>query len=275
MPELPEVQTTKKALCHYLANQTLQSVHIHFPSLRYPIPQEIHQFVGCGLHSIHRVGKYLVFTFEKNRQQMLIHLGMSGSLRVMDTQAVRKKHDHVRFVFTDTQMLYHDPRRFGAIVLTDINGQHRLLNTVGVEPMIDEIPNPKFNAKWLYQICQKTKRPIKTVLMDNAIIAGVGNIYANESLYLAGIHPKIEAANISEQKLSLLVDKVIDVLTKAIQAGGTTLRDFVSGNAKAGYFSQQLLVYAQSQCKICGTEIQKIHIGQRASYYCPTCQLLP
>jgi len=271
MPELPEVETVRNGLKDILIGQTLQTVHIYQEKLRYCVPQQLKQLLPCNkVLGFDRRAKYLLLRVAEG--SVLIHLGMSGSLRWLETFELAKKHDHVDFVFEDGGCLrFHDPRRFGLILWHPGNDSttHRLLKSLGPEPLTAE-----FNATYLYEISRNKRRAIKTFLMDNHIVVGVGNIYANEALFQAGIAPQQHAGTLTIADYNRLVKIIKQVLAKAIEAGGTTLQDFVNGHGSPGYFQQQLFVYGREgqACFKCKTPILNKKIGQRSSFYCPLCQ---
>lgn len=270
MPELPEVETTKRGISPHVKNQQVCEVVLRRKSLRWPItPALSKDLPGQRIQSVSRRGKYLLLATAKGT--LLIHLGMSGSLRLVEAGYPAGKHDHVDIVFASKQVLrYTDPRRFGCILWykTDI-AQHPLLISLGPEPLESE-----FDANYLFAKSRKKSAPIKTFIMDSKVVVGVGNIYANESLFLAGINPKRGAGSISKQRYAKLVDCIKQVLQKAIEVGGTTLRDFTDSNGDPGYFSQSLQVYGRKgeACNNCKQPLKEIRLGQRSTVYCITCQ---
>jgi formamidopyrimidine-DNA glycosylase len=202
---------------------------------------------------------------------MLIHLGMSGSLRIVNIEDPPKKHDHIDWIFdSGTVLRFHDPRRFGAVLWTEESIEsHKLLKDLGPEPLSDD-----FDGDYLFQKSRKRQRNIKSFIMDSQIVVGVGNIYANESLFMAGIRPTRPAGKVSRMNYSVLADAIKAVLLRSITLGGSTLRDFVGGDGQPGYFAQQLNVYGRQnqQCKICGKVLKTLRQTQRISVYCPQCQ---
>ncbi|HEX7026604.1 MAG TPA: bifunctional DNA-formamidopyrimidine glycosylase/DNA-(apurinic or apyrimidinic site) lyase [Gammaproteobacteria bacterium] len=270
MPELPEVETTRRGLLPHLKNRTATDVRIRNRQLRWPIPRGLKQKItGQRIIDVRRRGKYLIFDFEQGH--MLAHLGMSGSFRIVDVQAPARKHDHIDWLLDSGMILrFHDPRRFGSIhwVTGDIL-QHPLLKDLGPEPLEDE-----FNGGYLSNLARNRKIAVKNFIMNSRVVTGVGNIYASESLFLAGIHPDRPAGQVSQSGYQRLAEAVKTVLTASIEQGGTTLRDFVNENGNPGYFRQQLRVYEQAgnPCRQCGRAIQMQVIGQRSSYFCPRCQ---
>jgi formamidopyrimidine-DNA glycosylase len=272
MPELPEVETTLKGIEAFVTNQTVTDVIVRNSSLRWPIPESLPTTLRNQLiQSVSRRGKYLLFTTSKGT--LIIHLGMSGKLRILDkNQSVEiQKHDHVDIVFGDKHILrYNDPRRFGAVLWTnEAVSSHKLIRDLGPEPL-----TPAFSATYLFEQLKSKKTAIKTAIMNSHLVVGVGNIYANESLFKAGIHPKCSSHTLTELECEKLVDAIKDVLRKAIKAGGTTLKDFRKTDGKPGYFAQELSVYGREglPCKVCGNEIQHYKETQRATFYCPLCQ---
>lgn len=275
MPELPEVETTRKGVSPYCLNQTVRDLTVRQPALRWPVPDDLAATI-CGkrIDRVERRGKYLLFGFEHGT--LLVHLGMSGSLRVIladSDPAPVNKHDHLDIVLQNGDILrYHDPRRFGAVLWTDQPVEaHKLIAHLGPEPLSDA-----FNADYLAARCAKRKTAIKAVIMDSKVVVGVGNIYANEALFFSGIHPAQPANTLSRNQLETLTGHIRFVLQRSIEQGGTTLRDFVGGDGKPGYFAQQLNVYgrAGSECRHCGTKLQEIRQSNRSSVFCPACQPL-
>lgn len=270
MPELPEVETTRRGIERHLLQQSVQGVILRQRSLRWPVPEELEQQLpGCTVQTVQRRGKYLLL--DCGRGHVLIHLGMSGSLRVLPAETPAQKHDHLDIVLSNGQCLrYHDPRRFGCVLwTTQPVAEHPLLATLGPEPLSDE-----FDGAYLYQAVNGRRVPIKTLIMDSHVVVGVGNIYANESLFLSGILPNRAANRISAKSCERLVEQIKQVLAAAIEQGGTTLRDFTNSDGKPGYFAQQLHVYGRENeaCPHCAAPIKRKVISQRATYYCTHCQ---
>ncbi|OUR64576.1 DNA-formamidopyrimidine glycosylase [Methylophaga sp. 42_25_T18] len=270
MPELPEVETTRRGISPYLEGQTITKVIVRNHSLRWPIPATLTEILAQQqVNKITRRAKYLLFHCDSGT--LLIHLGMSGSLRILDKPEDVAKHDHVDINFDNGYLLrYTDPRRFGAILWTEKNiTEHKLLNHLGPEPLSDS-----FTTDYLMGKAKGRKSSIKTFIMNGKIVVGVGNIYANEALFLAGIHPKKLAGELSKTEGKQLVNSIKQVLEKAIIAGGTTLKDFRKSDGKPGYFSQQLNVYGRNDqaCYHCGSNIQLFKESQRATFFCPLCQ---
>lgn len=270
MPELPEVETTRRGIEPHIVGRTISKVVVHNANLRWPVPRNLNKaLAGLKVASLTRRGKYILIGFTSG--SVIIHLGMSGSLRMVGCDTARNKHDHVEFVFNNNQCLrLRDPRRFGAVLYTtDDPLQHKLLAKLGPEPL-----QRTFSGRHLYELSRNKKVAVKLFIMNSANVVGVGNIYANEALYLAGIHPKRVAGRLSAAHYDRLAKAIKKVLRAAIKAGGTTLRDFTAEDGRPGYFQQKLNVYGKAgePCPRCGTTIKHINLGQRATYYCPHCQ---
>ena len=269
MPELPEVETTCRGITPYIEGQRVESIIVRQAALRWPIPASLHQLEGQKVISVTRRAKYILL--QATEGCGILHLGMSGSLRIIDASLKAQKHDHIDIVFvTGKALRLHDPRRFGSVLWTQEDPlTHKLLSKLGSEPLSDA-----FNPKLLYKMSRKRKVSVKQFIMNAHIVVGVGNIYASESLFMAGISPKIAAGRISLLRYEKLVNAIKVVLTRAIEQGGTTLRDFVQAEGKPGYFQQQLNVYGRTgeQCNQCNALIKKITQGQRSSFYCSKCQ---
>ncbi len=270
MPELPEVETTCRGITPHIVGQTIKQVIIRQPQLRWLVPETLNK-VLCGLEirSISRRAKYLLFSTDAGT--MLIHLGMSGSLRIMSAGQLPGKHDHIDFVFdNDTVFRFNDTRRFGAVLWTDAPiEQHSLLKDLGPEPLLDD-----FNGELLYQRANNRKTPVKSFIMDSHVVVGIGNIYANEALFMAGILPSRPAGSISLAHYEKLADCIRIILRQAILQGGTTLRDFVNEAGKPGYFQQQLRVYGRANlpCIDCKQPLIEIRMANRTTVFCNTCQ---
>lgn len=273
MPELPEVQTTKASL-NPLLGKTVSATAVSGLRLREPIA-DVSCLVGTTFVAVKRRAKYLFLEFAKHDQAfcLLVHLGMSGSLQQHKDLPARK-HDHVILYFGDVALHYHDPRRFGMVIW--LKDAKRYLDKLGVEPLSEE-----FCTQHLHQIIHKNPnkpiaRPIKAVIMEQSVVVGVGNIYATESLFLSAIHPSTPACTLPIQKLEELVGHIKQVLSKAIEVGGTTLRDFTVGAGKTGYFGQTLLAYGRQglPCVKCHLPLENQKIAGRASVFCPSCQPL-
>jgi formamidopyrimidine-DNA glycosylase len=273
MPELPEVEVTCRGIAPTLTGQRVVQVITRTPALRYPLPKNLeHTLGGQRLCAVSRRGKYLLLKFE--RGHLLIHLGMSGSLRLLPAGLAAEKHDHVDLVFNvhgrSVALRLRDPRRFGAILWLEGDPfEHPLLAVLGIEPLTDE-----FDANWLKLRLAGLNAAIKPTLMDSHRVVGIGNIYASESLFRAGIDPRKPAGRISLQRLARLVPAIKSTLSAAIDAGGSSLRDFIHSDGSSGYFQQQYFVYARTgeACRVCGSLVRELRQGQRASFFCPTCQ---
>ncbi len=270
MPELPEVETTKRGIAPYVVGETVSEIIIRERHLRWPIPVALKRSLKNQLiRKLRRRAKYLLFYTDKGC--MILHLGMSGNLRVLDSTIVPEKHDHVDIVFESGHLLrFRDPRKFGSILWTkDDPLDHKLINHLGPEPLSDEL-----NVNYLYIKSRKRTQAVKTFIMDSRIVVGVGNIYASEALFRAGIKPTLQAGKISKVRYGKLITEIKNVLTEAIEKGGTTLRDFYNGDGKPGYFSQELNVYNRENepCKKCEGNIKMIRLGQRSTFYCSQCQ---
>lgn len=269
MPELPEVETTRAGLAPHVQGRKITKVTVRQRQLRWQISDQIFQLEGGHIQSLQRRGKYLILSTRNGCA--LIHLGMSGSLRLISASVPPEKHDHWDMVFDNKQLLrYRDPRRFGALLWTEAPAEeHKLLCDLGIEPLTAE-----FCGDYLFQLSRGRRRAIKSFIMDSKVLVGVGNIYASEALFQAGIHPQRRADRISLKRYELLVQAISEVLTRAISAGGTSLQDFFTPTGEPGYFSQQLTVYGRENqpCRRCGAVIKKSVQAQRSSYYCPTCQ---
>jgi formamidopyrimidine-DNA glycosylase len=270
MPELPEVETVRRGLAPILAGSRILGARVRESRLRWPVPGELDQQLHDRvLRAIDRRGKYLLFRLD-NDITLIAHLGMSGSLRVLAEDTPRRKHDHVDILFDSGRVLrFHDPRRFGAILLSEAPEHHPLIADLGLEPL-----DPCFDGPWLHALTRGRQAPIKTVLMNAHLLVGVGNIYANESLFHAGIHPAARARDLSKPRCARLAESVRATLERAILAGGSTLRDFVDGQGRPGYFQQTYFVYgrADEPCRTCGAPIKVTRQGNRATFFCPSCQ---
>lgn len=269
MPELPEVETTLRGIQPHLVKRRISEIVVRQPRLRWPVEAVVKKAEGQLCTGLSRRGKYLLIHLDTGG--LIIHLGMSGSLRVLDRAGPAGKHDHFDIRLDDHACLrFNDPRRFGALLWMENDPTtHPLLRDLGPEPLSDA-----FNADYLFNQSRGRKVAIKNFIMNGHVVVGVGNIYASEALYMAGIHPQRAAGRISYQRYTSLVAAIRDVLERAISQGGTTLRDFSAADGTPGYFTQELLVYDRSGCACfqCGAAISKKVIGQRSSYYCPKCQ---
>ena len=269
MPELPEVETSCRGIRPHIVGKQFKTIIVRQAQLRWPVPEKLSELLtGQTLLSVTRRGKYLLLTTAKGC--LILHLGMSGNLRITSPQQVAGKHDHIDFMFADDTVLrLNDQRKFGAVLWTDQPETHPLLAILGPEPLTDQ-----FNGAYLSQRASGRRLAIKSLIMDSHIVVGVGNIYASEALFLAGIHPERAAGEIDLADYERLSNAIKTVLEKAIIQGGTTLRDFTNADGKPGYFKQALQVYGRRDqaCVCCSSPIQHLKIGQRASYFCPVCQ---
>lgn len=271
MPELPEVETTRRGIEPHLLERRFTTIDIREPRLRWPVPDDLAaRFSGRQIQAVARRGKYLLIHCPG--EILLLHLGMSGSLRICPPQTPLRQHDHVEFhLDSGLSLRLHDPRRFGALLWYEPGQEpHPLLRDLGPEPL-DEAA---FDARYLFRISRARRTSIKALIMNSSIVVGVGNIYASESLYLAGIRPRRAAGSITRSEAEALVDAIRNVLEKSILQGGTTLRDFVREDGQPGYFAQALRVYGRTglPCRACGSAIKHVVQTGRSSFYCPSCQ---
>ena len=269
MPELPEVETTRRGVIPHVVGKTISTVLIHEARLRWPVPPELAQMLtGQSITEVNRRGKYLLFSTKTGR--LMIHLGMSGSLRIVPSQNERRKHDHLEFITEEGLSLrFHDPRRFGSVLwLQGLEG-HNLIDALGPEPLSRD-----FNGDYLFNLSRGRRTSIKNFIMNSKFVVGVGNIYANEALFMSGIRPSRLAGNISKKRFFGLVDSIKVVLNRAIESGGTTLRDFVREDGSQGYFKLKLLVYGRAgePCFGCGSLLKVTSIGNRSTFFCNRCQ---
>lgn len=273
MPELPEVETTRRGIDAVATGHTLLRMVVHDSRMRWPIPQELPELInGQVVRACLRRGKYLLIEFDAGT--VLVHLGMSGSLRSVMQNALLRKHDHVEWIFEHATLRLHDPRRFGSVLWHPRSagpvGQHPLLQKLGIEPF-----DPAFNATFLHNGLAGRSMSIKQALLAGDIVVGAGNIYASESLFRARIHPKTRASRVSLARCERLAQAIRSTLTDALESGGSTLRDYVNATGEPGaYFTLHAAVYERESkpCKVCGTLIKRIVQGQRATYFCPSCQ---
>lgn len=273
MPELPEVEVTRRGIAPILTGGRVSGVIVRTPALRYPLPPDLQRtLAGSRLAEVSRRGKYLLLDFDHGH--LLIHLGMSGSLRLVPATLAAEKHDHFDLVFAikgkSVALRLRDPRRFGAILwLQGDPLTHPLLAVLGVEPLTEE-----FSATWLRKEFAGLSAAIKPTLMDSHRVVGIGNIYASESLFRAGIDPRTAAGRVSLKRLERLVPAIKATLAAAIAAGGSSLRDFIQSDGSSGYFQQQYFVYGRSgqPCLVCGRPIRELRQGQRATFFCARCQ---
>jgi formamidopyrimidine-DNA glycosylase len=290
MPELPEVEVTRLGIAPHIQGRIVDDLIVRNPALRWPVPAELKQNVaGTMVQTVARRGKFILIGLVQapkiqnapdqplvERGQLIVHLGMTGTLRIMPVQTPPRTHDHVDFRLGDTLLRYNDPRRFGAILwhgTTDgpIETNPHLLG-LGVEPLLP--PFTEEGGRLLFERTRGRHLPIKQLLLGGQIVVGVGNIYASESLFRAGINPKISAGRIGLARYARLAGAIREILLEAIQKGGSTLRDFVGSNGASGYFQLDYFVYDRAglPCRVCGTTVRGIRQGQRSSFYCPTCQ---
>ena len=273
MPELPEVETTLRGIAPFVLGQQIEQIRLHRTKLRWEISPELGELYNVRVLGLQRRAKYLIIQTEPG--YIVGHLGMSGSLRVVDADdpaqsAVRDKHDHLEFIYGYGQILrYNDPRRFGSRKKKKKLEDFPLFDKLGPEPLSDD-----FNDEYLWQKSRNKNTVIKSFLMNNAVVVGVGNIYANDTLFLCRIHPLPPTKNLTYKQCSELVAQVKTVLQEAIRQGGTSLKDFIQPDGRPGYFAQQLYVYGKSgePCPTCGSIIESAVIGQRNSFFCPKCQ---
>jgi formamidopyrimidine-DNA glycosylase len=274
MPELPEVETTRRGIAPHLIGRRITGVTLRRADLRWPIPREISELLpGQRIDEVERRAKYLLLHTAAG--SALLHLGMTGVLRVLPPDIAPGTHDHVDLLLepnkqTGTRILrFTDPRRFGCLLWQAPGTTHELLADLGPEPLTDA-----FDGALLWRRSRGRKAAVKLFLMDNAIVVGVGNIYASEALFAAGIDPRRAAGSLSRARYDRLAGEVKRILAWAIERGGTTLRDFINPDGAPGYFFRELFVYGREgePCKVCGTPIKQAVIGQRSTFWCPRCQ---
>lgn len=274
MPELPEVEITRRGLL-LLLNQTVKNVVIRNASMRWPIPAHLPKTLeNQKLIGLTRRAKYILAEFQNDKFEngtLLLHLGMSGRISLLDRNYPPEKHDHFDIEFNDKQVLrLRDPRRFGAVLWAGLEpNNHALLSVLGPEPLDDA-----FNGKYLHQNIRTRTASIKTTIMDSHLVVGVGNIYASESLFRARINPQTPANQVSLAKCEKLVKEIKATLNDALNAGGSSLRDFFGTDGNPGYFQQEYFVYGRTRqpCKVCGKPIKMVRLGQRSTFYCANCQ---
>lgn len=271
MPELPEVETTRSGIEPHVIGPAIREVIVRRGDLRQPVSEQIAELEGLTFCAVRRRSKYLLLE-TSGPWTLMIHLGMSGGLRISLAAEDWKKHDHVAVTFADgKQLRFHDPRRFGLVLLVPTAGlfDHPLLARLGPEPF-----DGTFDAAWLQACCRERTSSIKARIMDASVVVGVGNIYASEALFRAGVLPQTPAGTLGKRRLQRLVTSIQEVLTEAIAAGGTTIRDFLNAEAEPGYFVQQLAVYGRKgePCRKCGRPIHQAVVAQRATYWCASCQ---
>jgi len=273
MPELPEVETTRRGIDTVMTGRTLRRLIVREPRMRWPIPADLPDLVAHRtVLECARRGKYLLLRFEHGTQ--IVHLGMSGSLRRVPEAEPPRKHDHVDWVFDHAVLRLHDPRRFGAVLWHAHDAgpieSHPLLANLGIEPF-----DPRFDGRWLHDQFRGRRVAVKQALLAGAAVVGVGNIYASESLFRAGIDPRTPAGRLSRPRCERLAEMIRATLADALASGGSTLRDYVGASGEPGsYFAIHAAVYERQgqPCRVCGTPIRRLVQGQRATYYCPTCQ---
>jgi formamidopyrimidine-DNA glycosylase len=269
MPELPEVETTRRGLLPHVVGRSIRDVVVRNPNLRWPVPRDLKRRLrGERVRDIRRRGKYLLLDFA--RGHLLVHLGMSGRLTVVPATTAPRKHDHVDLVLDDGKVLrFNDARRFGTMLWADRPEEHALLRNLGLEPL-----DASFDGAALRSRAKGRKVAVKQFLMNGNIVTGVGNIYASEALFRAGIHPARPAGRISADRWDRLAKSVRTTLESAIESGGSTLRDFVSAEGKPGYFQHRHAVYGRAgqACPACRTKIRALRQGQRSTFFCPRCQ---
>lgn len=269
MPELPEVETVRRGLAPHVENHRLAGALVREARLRWPVPADLDERLrGRTVRALERRGKYLLFHLYGGC--LICHLGMSGSLRLCPAGSPRGRHDHVDLALDDGRLLrYRDPRRFGAMLWSDAPASHPLIASLGVEPL-----SADFDGASLHALCRGRASAIKALLMDARKVVGIGNIYASEALFHAGIDPRLAAGRLTRPRCARLAAAVKETLERAIAAGGSTLRDFVGAQGNPGYFQQTLYVYgrADEPCRLCGTPIRQLRQGNRSTFFCPNCQ---
>lgn len=268
MPELPEVETTLRGVAPHVVGRKIMEIAVRDKRLRWPVPDAVHDLTGLKIDSARRRGKYLLFTTSSGT--LIMHLGMSGSLRIVDPENPWRKHDHFAILLgSGKQLRLHDPRRFGCVLLSVEPDKHPLLADLGPEPLEDA-----FDAAHLFAESRSKSVAVKNFVMDSKVVVGVGNIYASEALFIAGIKPTRPAQKVTRAEYVRLVEAIRQVLSASIEMGGTTLRDFLNEKGEPGYFAQSLRVYDREgqPCLRCGGTIKRIILGQRSTYYCPKCQ---
>ncbi|GAB2991300.1 bifunctional DNA-formamidopyrimidine glycosylase/DNA-(apurinic or apyrimidinic site) lyase [Psychrosphaera aestuarii] len=268
MPELPEVEVSRLGITPHIEGKQVTKIHVRNPNLRWPVPKEVMFAEGQTVDLIERRAKYLLLHTKVG--SIILHLGMSGNLRVVDKSVALLKHDHIDIEFENGKVLrLNDARRFGACLWQEVNEQHELLSKLGPEPLTDA-----FDDELLFKKSRNKQVAVKNFIMDNHVVVGVGNIYANESLFKAGINPTKAAGKVSKKSYQVLTGHIKETLKNAIQQGGTTLKDFIQTDGKPGYFAQELLVYGRGgqDCIKCGKQLNEVKIGQRSTVFCRHCQ---
>jgi formamidopyrimidine-DNA glycosylase len=270
MPELPEVETTARGIAPHVTDRTILRLAVHEPRLRWRVHRRLPEWArGQKIHAVTRRAKYLLLQLDAGH--LMVHLGMSGSLRVLPVRTARETHDHFDLELDSGWMVrYNDPRRFGSLHhLTSDPASHPLLRDLAPEPL-----DAAFDADYLHWVLRGRRMAVKLAIMNSQLVVGVGNIYASEALFRAGIRPGRAANSLTREQCALLVDAIKAVLADAIRAGGTTLRDYVGASGEPGYFRQELFVYerAGEACRRCGGKLKRVVQGQRATYFCSGCQ---
>ena len=269
MPELPEVEVTRLGVAPAVTGRRASGAACRVPALRYPLPADLdRRLTGQVVREVRRRGKYLLFHFDGGR--LLLHLGMSGSLRLLPAGTPAGKHDHVDLLFEDEILRLTDPRRFGSLLWLDPEpAGHPLLDVLGIEPL-----GEAFTGDWLHAALAGRRGPVKPAIMDSHLVVGIGNIYAAESLFRAGIDPRRAAGRISRDRCGRLADAVRGILAAAISAGGSSLRDFIGSDGEKGYFQQTYFVYGRAgePCRACGDPIRQVRQAGRTTCFCPRCQ---
>lgn len=270
VPELPEVETTRQGIAPHCESRRIAGVTVRNGQLRWPVPDDLSQrLTGRTVEQVARRAKYLLLHLDDGGT-VIVHLGMSGSLRVITDHSPPQRHDHIDLQLDSGACLrFNDPRRFGCWLWSPNPEQHPLLAGLGPEPLA-----PEFDGVHLHRLARGRSTPVKAFIMDHHVVVGVGNIYANEALFQAGIHPRRAAGRISLDRYQRLAEAIRDTLSAAILMGGTTLRDFVNSDGKPGYFAQSLQVYGRGgqPCTRCQTPLREVRIGNRSTVYCPACQ---
>ena len=273
MPELPEVETVKAGLCNNVIGKRIEKVSLSDKNLRFSYPNGfVKNLQNSAIVNIFRRARYLLINLD-NKKTLLVHLGMSGKLNYFSNfPELKKKHDHVFINFDDgSGLIYNDQRRFGFVDLIDdgMIDDHKMIKNLGPEPLSDD-----FNANYLSLVLKKKTMNIKTAMMDNKIVVGVGNIYINESLFFSKISPQRQANSLKKAEIELLVENIKTILSKAIKAGGSTLRDYVDLNGDVGEFQFDFKVYGKhnEECELCNNSITRIKQSGRSSFYCCKCQ---
>ena len=270
MPELPEVESTRRGLARDVVGSTIAAAIVRDRRLRWPVPAGLpRKLAARTIREVRRRAKYLLI--DVGTGTVLVHLGMSGSLRLLDARTVPRPHDHIDIVLDDGRCVrYHDPRRFGCWLWIDSDpARHRLLAHLGPEPL-----GPEFDSAWLHGRLRGRTAPIKNLLMNSRLVAGIGNIYANEALFLAGIDPRRPGGRIARKRIDRLVGAIREVLGAAVEAGGTTLRDYTRTDGATGEFAGRLSTYEREgePCPSCAAPIARATLGQRGTWFCRRCQ---